>query len=97
MKQRNPFEVLLDENCNDNVVFTNDKGEKIEFEQYALINLNNEQYAIFRPINLGLDDDILIAYNIYVEGNNYELIEVEDDELLEEIYEEYKKLSKNKK
>ena len=96
MKYKNPFEALLDENCNDNIVFTNDKGEKIEFEQYALINLNNDQYAILRPINLGLDDDILIAYNIYVEGNNYELIEVEDDDLLEEIYEEYKKLSKNK-
>ncbi len=96
MKNKNPFEALLDEKCNDNVIFTNDKGEQIEFEQYALINLNGEQYAILKPINLGLDDDILIAYNIYVDGANYELIEVEDDLLLDEIYEEYKKLSKNK-
>ena len=96
MKYKNPFEALLDDNCKDNVIFTNDKGEKIEFEQYALINLNNEKYAILRPINLGLADDILIAYNIYVDGNNYELNEVEDDELLNEIYEEYEKLEKSK-
>ena len=90
--KKNPFLALLDENNNDNIIFTNDMGENIEFEQIALINLNDEKFAILHPVNLGFDDDEVLIYSIYSDNNNYELNEVVDDSLKEEIYSEYKKI-----
>ena len=90
--KKNPFLQLLDENNNENIIFTNDLGEKVEFEQVALINLNEEKYAILHPVNLGFADDEVIIYSIYSDDNNYELNEVIDEQLKEEIYLEYKKI-----
>ena len=94
--KKNPFLALLDENNHDNIIFTNDMGENIEFEQIALINLNEEKFAILHPINLGFEDDEVIIYSIYFDDNNYELNEVIDDQLKEEIYQEYKRIYNKK-
>jgi hypothetical protein len=90
--KKNPFLQLLDENNNENIIFTNDLGEKVEFEQVALINLEDEKYAILHPVNLGFADDEVIIYSIYSDDNNYELNEVTDDNLKEEIYSEYRRI-----
>lgn len=95
--KKNEIEKLLDENDNSNLVFYNDNKEKIEFEQVALINIDNENYAILHPVNLGYQDDEVIAYSIKIDNLNYELLEVEDDDLLDKIYNEYQKLYKSKK
>lgn len=90
--KKNPFLQLLDEKNNENIVFTNDLGEKVEFEQVALINLEDEKYAILHPVNLGYADDEVIIYSIYSDDNNYELNEVTDESLKEEVYLEYKRI-----
>ncbi len=90
--KKNPFLQLLDEKNNENIVFTNDLGEKVEFEQVALINLEDEKYAILHPVNLGFADDEVIIYSIYSDDNNYELNEVTDESLKEEVYSEYKRI-----
>lgn len=90
--KKNPFLQLLDEKNNENIVFTNDLGEKVEFEQVALINLEDEKYAILHPVNLGYADDEVIIYSIYSDDNNYELNEVTDERLKEEVYSEYKRI-----
>lgn len=95
--RKDPFQMLLDENNNENIIFYDELGNPLEFEQVALINLDDEQYTILHPVNMGYQDDEVIAYSISVEGNNYELLEVEDDDLLEEIYNEYRHLYKKKK
>ena len=95
--KKNEIEKLLDENDNSNLIFYNDNKEKIEFEQVALVNIDNENYAILHPVNLGYQDDEVIAYSIKIDNLNYELLEVEDDDLLDKIYNEYQKLYKSKK
>ena len=90
--KKNPFLQLLDEKNNENIVFTNDLGEKVEFEQVALINLEDGKYAILHPVNLGYADDEVIIYSIYSDDNNYELNEVTDESLKEEVYSEYKRI-----
>jgi hypothetical protein len=97
MKNKNPFEMLLDENNNENIVFTLEDGSKMEFEQVALINLNEENFALLHPLSKDFSDDDVIAFSISTNNNDFELLEVEDDELLDEIYNEYKKLLKKRK
>jgi len=96
MARKNPFEMLLDENNNENIIFKDADGNPMEFEQIALIPIGDEKYTILHPVNMGYGDDEVIAYSINVDDNNYELLEVEDDDLLEEIYQEYLKLYKKK-
>lgn len=94
--RKDPFAMLLDENNNDNIIFYDMDNNPLEFEQVALINIEDNQYAILHPVNMGYSSDEVIAYSISIEGNNYELLEVEDDDLLEEIYNEYRSLYKKK-
>lgn len=95
--KKNPYEMLLDENNNENVIFYDEDGNKMEFEQIALIPLHDENYVILHPVNMGYGDDDAICYSLSYEGNKYELLEVEDDDLLDEIYHEYKMLLKKHK
>lgn len=91
-KKRNPFEMLLDENNRENIIFFDAEGNPMEFEQVALIPLEETKYAILHPVNMGYAKDEVIVYSIGVEGNEYELIEVEDSSLLEEIFHIYEDL-----
>ena len=94
---KNPFEILLDENDDDNLVFYDEENSKLEFEQIALINIDESRYAILHPVDMGYQDDDAIAYEIKEENGNFELLEVEDDDLLEEIYKRFKSLVKASK
>lgn len=96
MAKKNPFEMILDEKNNDNVIFYAEDGTKMEFEQVALIPIDDCKYVILHPVNMGYQDDEVIAYEFITDNNEYELIEVEDDDLLELIYKEFLKLIKKK-
>ncbi len=96
MAKRNPYEMLLDENNNENIIFYDQDGNPMEFEQIALLEIDTIKYTILHPVNMGYADDEVIAFSLSDDGNEYELLEVEDDDLLEEIYAEYKSLLKRK-
>jgi len=85
---KNVIKVLLDENNNDNIILTFDNFE-IEFEQVALILVRNNSYAILRPITVmeGLDNDEGIVFLIDDIENN--LILIEDEEVIDEVYDVY--------
>ena len=85
---KNVIKVLLDENNNDNIILTFDNFE-IEFEQVALILVRNNSYAILRPITVmeGLDNDEGIVFLIDDIENN--LILIEDEEVIDEVYDIY--------
>ena len=96
MAKRNPYEMLLDEANNDNIVFYDQAGNPMEFEQIALLEIDFIKYVILHPVNMGYADDEVIAFSLSDDGNEYELLEVEDDDLLDEIYFQYKSLLKKK-
>ncbi len=86
MKNKNPFEMLLDENNTDNVTFTLEDGSKMEFEQVALINLEDTNYVLLHPVDDDFSDDDVLAFSISTNNNEFELLEVEDDDLLDEFF-----------
>ena len=91
----NPIDILLDKDNNENIVLYNDKDEPVEFEQIALVPLNNKFYAILEPVIKfdGVSEDEAFAFEI-VRGNGKEdsLLLVEDDDLIDTIFDEYKKM-----
>ena len=96
----NPIDVLLDPNNYDNVVLYNDKDEPVEFEQIAIIPLDDKTYVILQPVNredIGIEEDEAFAFEIIQdEEKGDSLVLVEDDVLrhvrsLFEIYENAEK------
>lgn len=97
MIKKNPYEMLLDENNQENIVFYDEKNNSLEFEQVAVISLAECRYAILHPVNMGYEEDEVIVYSIYEENGKYELLEVEDKDTLEEVSKVFVELAKEKK
>ena len=86
------FDILYDDNDNDNIVLSDESGEEIEFEQVALFTINDKDYAMLHPVSKieGLDDDIVILF--HMDEENDRLTAVEDQAILDEAYALYEEL-----
>ena len=95
----NPIDALLDENNYDNIIIYNDKDEPVEFEQIAIIPIDDKTYAILQPVELleGMKEDEAFAFEITQDENENDLLQlVEDNALIDRIFDEYKDLYKKK-
>jgi len=94
---KNPIDSLFDEDDNDPIALFNEKGEKVEFEQIALIPIEDDIYAILKPIETmeGVGDDEALVFQI-VEPENEEEEEylnlVSDISVIDKVFEVYNKL-----
>lgn len=88
---KNVIKCLLDENCNDNIILQFDDYE-IEFEQIALILVRNNSYAILRAITVmdGVDNDEGFVY--LIDDLNDKLVLVNDEDVIDDVYDVYFKL-----
>lgn len=94
---KNIIEQILDENNNDNLKIKSDAGEMLEFEQVALINLEEEIYTILHPIaNDFLPDDVLV-FRIVYNDPQAELVLEENEDIINECFDAYYKMLKTKK
>ena len=99
-KEINPIDALFDANNSDNIVLYNEKDEPIEFEQIALIPQNDLVYAILKPAAKLEDvaDDEAFVFEIVEDEENGDIIKlVEDDKIIDAVFEEYNKLFNEKK
>ena len=82
------IKTLLNENNNANIFLEFNK-EYIEFEQYALIYNRDNYYVILRPVTVkeGIDNDEGIIFMI--DEVNTRLILIEDEEIIDEVYDIY--------
>lgn len=95
-KQVNPIEQILDENNIDNIVLYNENDEPFEFEQIAVIPLENgdkqDLYAILLPITplSGIEQDEALVFEINEREN---VVRVCDDEtVIDKVMDEYERL-----
>lgn len=89
------LDVLFDENNFDPIVLADDKGGSYNFEQVAIIPLDNETYAILKPIDKMddvEDDEAFVFKLIKNEEGEARLVIEDDDEIGEKVFEEYYKL-----
>ncbi len=75
-------EILLDDDNTAPIYLYNDGGERIEFEQIAVIPMGEELYCILKPITKvpGIKDDEAVVFK--VEDNEFgeSYLRVEDNE-----------------
>lgn len=82
---------ILDENCDENIFLYNEDGEAVEFEQIAVIPMEDETYVILRPVILleGMNEDEALVFVIETVDGEDTLAIVEDDAAVDAVFEEY--------
>ena len=87
------IEMLLDENCNENITLYGEDGEECEFEQVAVIPVGDKLYFILRPINMeGLEDDEAFVFELVQNGDDATIDLVEEDEIIDQVFALYYEL-----
>ena len=89
------LDVLFDENNFDPITLSNDQGASIDFEQVAIIPMDNETYVILKPIEPMDDvaDDEAFVFKIIKDENEESKLVIEEDEQIgEKVFDEYYKL-----
>ena len=92
----NPIDQILDENNLDNIVLYNEKNEPFEFEQIAVIPLDEGEtqklYAILLPVTKmeGIGEDEAVTFELNEEDGTIRVCQ--DDSVIDRVLEEYEKL-----
>ena len=89
------LDVLFDENNFDPIVLADDNGDSYNFEQVAIIPMDNETYVILKPMDKmeGVEDDEAFVFKITKDENGESRLVIEDnDEIGEKVFNEYYKL-----
>lgn len=95
-QEKSPIELLLDENNNENIRLYDEKNNCVEFEQVAIIPIEEKIYAILRPV-AGIDgvaEDEALVFSIEDVDDEDCLVVVDDDKLVNTVFQEYYKLLK---
>ena len=91
-----PIDMLLDENNTDNIKLYNEDNQEVEFEQIALVPIEEKTYAILKPVaNMeGIAEDEALVFVIDEIDEEDCLVIVEDDSIVDKVFEEYYKMLK---
>ena len=91
-----PIDMLLDENNTENIKLYNEENQEVEFEQIALVPIENKTYAILKPVAdmEGIAEDEALVFVIDEIDDEDCLVIVEDDAIVDQVFEEYYKMLK---
>ena len=94
---KNPIDCLFDEDNTDPISFYNEKGEKVSFEQIAIIPLEERIFAILKPMEKteGIADDEALVFEVVQPENEDDeeyLNLIADLELIDKVFDVYNKL-----
>lgn len=95
-EEKSQIELLLDENNTDNLKLYDENNKETEFEQVAVIPLNEKIYAILKPVTkiVGVNDDEALVFVIEEIDDEDCLVIVDDEKVVDEVFKEYYELLK---
>jgi len=91
MEEMNALDMLLDEENNDNIVLYDENDNPVEFEQVAVIPLDERLFAILKPVKPfeGIADDEALVFEAKEVEDEEVIVIVDDDELATKVFEVY--------
>ena len=95
-EERSQIEMLLDENNNENLKLYDENNKETEFEQIAVIPLNEKIYSILKPVTkiVGVNDDEALVFSIEEIDDEDCIVLVDDEKVVDEVFKEYYELLK---
>ena len=94
---KNIIEQILDENNHDLINAYDDFGNPIQFEQVAVVSIEEELFVILRENRDDIPVEEVLVFRIVINDTNQELLLEENEEVVEEVFNEYYRLQKKKK
>ena len=91
------IEKILDENNHDYINTYDDFGNPIQFEQIAVVSVEEELFVILRENSDDVPYDEVLVFRIVMNETNQELLLEENEEVIEEVFNKYYQLQKRKK
>ena len=93
-EKKSPIEMLLDDDNTDNLILFDENNRETEFEQIAVIPLDERIYAIPKPVTevVGVNDDEALVFVIEEIDDEDCLVIVDDQKIVDEVFDEYYKL-----
>ena len=95
VEMENAIEALFDPNNTANITLYNEKDEAVEFEQVAIIPLNDRVYVILKPVEKveGVADDEAFVFEVVEDEENGDSLRlIEDDNVIDAVFADYNKL-----
>ena len=91
MSDMSNIDKLFDEECNDNIILYDSDDKEVEFEQVALIPLNERIFAILKPVlpMEGVGEDEAVVFELVEEDDEEMLVVVNDQKVVEDVFEVY--------
>ena len=89
--KKSPIDMIFDEDCNDNVFLKDENGQMIEFEQVAVIPLDEMIFVILHPVSEKEEVGYIFMYDIA--GPNEVLEIVKDEDIIEAVWDCYDTLN----
>lgn len=93
VEERDAIDMLLDDECTDDITLYDENNNPVDFEQIAVIPLEDRLFAILKPVDPleGVNEDEGIVIEIDEEEDN--IYTVDDDKIVDQVFEEYYKLN----
>ena len=85
------LDVLLDEENDEPIVLTDDKGKTFTFEQIAVIPYNEKVYCVLKPVDQieGIQDDEAVVFYVDERPTGSVLIVETDEKTAIAVFDEY--------
>jgi uncharacterized protein YrzB (UPF0473 family) len=91
MEEKSLIDILFDNENEDNIILLDNQGNKTEFEQVAIIPIEEKCYAILHPAQKieGIEEDEVLVF--YIDEENETLTIAPEKEAIK-VFEEYENL-----
>ena len=97
MKYNNIIDSILDENCLDPIFLEDEKGNKYEYEQEALIPFDDKLFAILVDVEMIKQERYDEAGEVFLVNEKKGTIElVQDVNIISEVFDVYDRLMEEK-
>ncbi len=97
MKYDNVIDAILDDNCMDSIFLEDEKGNKYEYEQEAVIPYDGKLYAILVDVEMIKQERYDEAGEVFFINEKKGTLELVDDiNIISEVFEVYDKLMEEK-
>lgn len=96
MAEKSPIDILLDEENNENIKLYDEKNNCVEFEQVAIVPIEEKIYAILRPVSgmEGIAEDEALVFSIEEIDEEDCLVVCDDDKIIDEVFKQYYEMLK---
>ena len=89
------IDALFDEENAENITLYDEDGKAVEFEQIAVIPLQEQMYVILCPVDaeaIGLGEDEAVVFAVIESDGEAQLEVVQEDEIIDAVFAEYYRL-----